>query len=433
MRQKGLTIITDILPGQKQQLRELLESIGTDIDNNSIIPFHRFYTVHFMRWVILDETAVRGRQIRAKLVLSTNYDGPIDSHLEDLCNHAGPGFYKIYSHCEDSPDNQDTSAMISYLKNHRHSLAAFYRGTAGRKVSQIRKEQKLWHAIQDILDKHTFSQNDSEIKDRLIRNLKKDKSFSCAFDRYSHELIYRFGTAILILYALIFLAIIVWLWTTFFKTLLIATLLIIFLVITWWIVLRKKERKDSTAFNAVRKDASRVAQLAKKEDYKVQNQLTHLVEVKPGITRSITIRFVLWAINLLATYRFNKGSLAGIQSIHYARWILLDGGRRLLFFSNYDGSWESYLGEFVDRAAVGLTAVWSNTMSFPPTKNLIREGARHSAEFKAWARKQQIPTQVWYSAYPNSSIKNINNNTAIRQGLVHAQNETEVAEFLQRL
>ena len=123
----------------------------------------------------------------------------------------------------------------------------------------------------------------------------------------------------------------------------------------------------------------------------------------------------------------------GIPSIHFAHWHLIDGGRRLLFLSNYDGTWESYLGEFVDRAASGLTAVWSNTVGFPRTRFLALDGARNEQQFKAWVRSQQVPTDVWYAAYPRLSVLNVNNDTALRAGLSARLDASALAAWLQRL
>jgi hypothetical protein len=95
--------------------------------------------------------------------------------------------------------------------------------------------------------------------------------------------------------------------------------------------------------------------------------------------------------------------------------MIIDGGERLMFFSNFDGSWERYLGDFVDQAHNGLTAVWSNTIGFPPTKGLVNEGASNVDVFKAWTRQYQIRTQVWYSAYPTSTVTNIRNAIALRE------------------
>jgi Dyp-type peroxidase family len=169
-------------------------------------------------------------------------------------------------------------------------------------------------------------------------------------------------------------------------------------------------------------------QLTAQEDYVLQNQLTHLVEVKPNQFRTSTLRFVLWAVYNLGRYYWNKGKLGGIPTIHFARWVLIDGGKRLLFFSNFDNNWESYLGDFVDKAAIGLTGVWSNCWGYPPTKNLIGEGATNADQFKNWARSHQLPTQVWYSAYPYISVRNESNNTLIRAGLYNDRMSPEALD-----
>lgn len=148
-----------------------------------------------------------------------------------------------------------------------------------------------------------------------------------------------------------------------------------------------------------------------------QNQLTNIAVLKPGSFRATVIKGVFYALQLLSLTVFNKGKLGDIPTIHFARWVLIDRGRRVLFFSNFDSSWQSYLGDFIDKASSGLTAVWSNTVGYPRTKNLLRAGSRDADRFKAWARHQQLPTAVWYSAYPGLSVRNINDNTVIRRGL----------------
>jgi len=168
--------------------------------------------------------------------------------------------------------------------------------------------------------------------------------------------------------------------------------------------------------------------LAEREDFQVQNQLTHVVAVKPGPFRLLTARFVLYAITTLARFFYNQGNLGGLSTIHYARWVLIDGGKRLLFFSNYDGSWERYLGDFIDQAHTGLTAVWSNSQGFPRTKNLVDEGATDEERFKAWTRAHQIPTQLWYSAYKHLTVPNIGQNSRICAGLIDKPATREALE-----
>ena len=160
-----------------------------------------------------------------------------------------------------------------------------------------------------------------------------------------------------------------------------------------------------------------VPELKSQEDRVVQNQLTHVVAVKPGIVRRYLLRFVLGSIDKLARNYFNQGDSGGIPTIHFARWVLLEEENLLVFFSNYDGSWENYLGDFIDLAARGLTSVWTNTEGFPRTRLLVGLGARDEERFKNWTRAHQVYTEVWYSAHRDLTVKNVLQNAAIARGL----------------
>ena len=85
---------------------------------------------------------------------------------------------------------------------------------------------------------------------------------------------------------------------------------------------------------------------------------------------------VLWAIDFAARHVFNQGSLAGVKSIHFARWTVLDGWRRAIFTSNYDGSHSSYMDDFINIVAFGLNASFSNAIGYPKTRFLFFDGAR---------------------------------------------------------
>jgi hypothetical protein len=157
-----------------------------------------------------------------------------------------------------------------------------------------------------------------------------------------------------------------------------------------------------------------------------QNHLASITRVKPGLFRICLLRATLFVINLLSRFWFNRGELGGIPTILSARWVLIDGGRRLLFLDNYGGAWESYLNEFIDMTAVkGVNAIWSNTFvkaqgqryGFPETRFFFWGGAQAERPFKAYVRESQIETVAWYGAYPTLSVVNINNNSQLRQSL----------------
>jgi len=167
-----------------------------------------------------------------------------------------------------------------------------------------------------------------------------------------------------------------------------------------------------------------------REDRATQNHLYIRSKMKPGLLRRLALKAIFFGIRSAATFYFPPGYLSDIGSIHFARWILLPGTDDLIFFSNYSGSWESYLEDFIQRATNGLTGVWSNTEGFPRTANLVEKGAADGARFKRWARRQQFPTAFWYSAYPTLSNERIRKNAQIRAGFATACDEREAARWL---
>lgn len=217
---------------------------------------------------------------------------------------------------------------------------------------------------------------------------------------------------------------------------------LLFLLVRW------RELADRAAFDDPTALIRRAAINARKYDREegganaCQNHLASLTLVKPGVLRRLMLRFALFAVNLLARFWFNRGELGGIPTILSARWVMIDGGRRLLFLDNFGGAWDSYLNEFIDLPAVkGLNAIWSNTFvgaanrrfGFPATEFLFWKGAQDEKPFKAYVRQSQIETLVWYGAYPTLSVANINANTELRQSFGRALSPREVDAVFQKL
>jgi hypothetical protein len=172
-----------------------------------------------------------------------------------------------------------------------------------------------------------------------------------------------------------------------------------------------------------------------------QNHLASLTYVKPGLMRRWLLRLTLLASAFLTRFWFNRGTLAEIPTILAARWVMIDGGRRLLFLSNYCGALGSYLGEFTDMGAKSVNAVWTNTFvkmegrqyAFPETDFYIWKGAHADRAFRAYVRQSQVETIVWYSAYPNLSVENINTNSNVRRSLFKQLPTCELDTLFQSL
>jgi len=173
-----------------------------------------------------------------------------------------------------------------------------------------------------------------------------------------------------------------------------------------------------------------VAAIMQRENVAAQNLLAAVSVLKPGRLRRFTIAFAFWLIAQLAARFYRPGFLISIGTIHFARWVVVPRTGDVLFLSNYDGSWESYLEDFITKAHTGLTGVWSNTVGFPKASNLFFGGATDGDRFKRWARRQQVPTAFWYSAYRELTTANIRANAAIRQGLGAVMTEDEAQRWL---
>ena len=137
-----------------------------------------------------------------------------------------------------------------------------------------------------------------------------------------------------------------------------------------------------------------------------------------------------WGVEMLVKHRFRPGFVLDIGSIHFARWFRLPGTNKLIFLSNYDGSWESYLEDFITKAHMGQTAVWSNGVGFPKTSFLGFEGADDGDRFKRWVRRQQVPTRFWYARFPDVTTSQIRNNALICDGLAKARTDSDAHAWL---
>jgi hypothetical protein len=429
IQQSPLTVLSEIVPERIVPLRQLLQQIDCDVEGNGTISFALFPSVHFARFVII-EPMVEDKMHPTWLAFSVNYDGTLDELLSELYTHAGSGFDSVYSHCR---GYQAGGANQFHTYIHDHKLPypnAFYVGHRGLTVKTILKQNKIRKAIEEFLN--TNSQQSypaDQVKKNIVNHLRTN--YSELMEEVPPEIKQKsIWEPILLAIAVIFFIRFVFGW----KVLAGLFLTLFILLGIAYLILRWKECTDpQIKIESEESLVSQITSLTSREDFTVQNQLTHLVAIKPGWFRLGLLKFVLWGINLLALVLYNKGKLGNIPTIHFARWVTIDHGKRLLFFSNFDGSWESYLGDFVDKAAVGLTAVWSNTNLFPKTKNLIQDGATDEQRFKYWTRVHQIPTQVWYTAYKSLSVVNVLNNNLIHQGLFKTMTPDECKQWLLKL
>ncbi len=197
-----------------------------------------------------------------------------------------------------------------------------------------------------------------------------------------------------------------------------------------YLLLRRAEENDSLEERAPPHATNAAMFLRENQRGYAQNHMISVTQRKPGVIRWFTARLAFWAIGQFAGHYYRPGFLRSIGTIHFARWVTVPGNPDLLFFSNYDASWESYLEDFITRAHDGLTAIWSNSVGFPRSRNLFQGGATDGERFKRYARQSMVPTRFWYSAYPALTTTIIRTNAEIRRGLSGSMTEDEANRWL---
>lgn len=419
--QIALTVIAKIKSGKTDELKKLLGSIHENRTRSNIIPFEKFDDVHFARLFIIEEAKdLRGNVISPSLAFLSNVDAPLNKHLQEVTTVAAEGLDCIYSHCEGYPESgkRNLASRLAYLKERMVSSKPFYVNTRGRTVKQICQEAQLRNAIATFLDSRDWSNWDAmEVRKAIQEFVSSQAEFNWAklppeppeFSWRLRETIHKIGVPLLIL--------------------LLSPLIILTLPISLVLLHLHEEREIPDRSKA---DPEVVRRLRADEDFGVQNQIIAIGHFKLGWFRWITSRLILEASDYAIRHIYTQGSLSGLNTIHFARWVIIDEGRRLFFTSNYDGSLESYMNDFIDKAFWGLNAIFCNGEGFPKTRWLFFGGIQDEQAYKTFLPTRQIPTQIWYSAYEHLSTVNLQNNSAIRAGLFGTLSRLETEEWLRR-
>jgi hypothetical protein len=210
--------------------------------------------------------------------------------------------------------------------------------------------------------------------------------------------------------------------------LLFSPILLLYLPI-FLIQLRFHELRDPVI--APRPSVEHAKSLAVIEDRVITNQFSAYGNIKPGLFRRWTLVFLLFAVEYTTRHIYNRGFLARVNTIHFARWVFLDNRTRLFFASNYDGGLETYMGDFINKVAWGLNIVFSNGVGYPRTNWLVMGGAKDELTFKDFLRRHQLPTDVWYDAAPGLTAFDMERNSRIRSGIEQqSMTEDELSEWI---
>ncbi len=410
------------------ELRSLLATMnrvpGMANPDNEIIPFGRLPDLHFARIVVLEDqtlddiTTAYGlprRNYPLYLAFLADFDGDVDRFRNQMVSISRRGLEQIFSFCTDFKPGTD---IVRWMKQHEHRPSTMYINWVGRTMQQIREENALRQVVQTLVfNSGTQFQTSSPqeihraVKDFVQKEVKLTPVGKMPLSWRIKNLVH-----------LIFVPLVLLFFTPLF---------ILYLPI-FVFQLRRREKSDMEI--APRPPAEYVNKLARIEDYDVTNQFTAMGSLKPGLFRRWLLVILLWLIEYTTRHIYTCGHLARVPSIHFARWVWIDNKKRLVFCSNYDGSLESYMDDFINKVAFGLNVVFSNGIGYPTTNWLAFQGAKDEQKFKYFIRRHELPTEVWYDGHSGLTNFDLQRNSLIRDGLdQRSMTNEEAVQWLQLL
>ena len=412
------------------ELRSLLATMnrapGMANPDNELIPFGRFEDLHFARIVVLEDqtlddiTTAYGlprQTFPTYLIFLADFDGDAVRFRRGMVAVAGKGLQQIFSYCTDFTPGSD---LVKWMEAHEHPPSTMYNNWIGRSMRQVREEKVLREALQD----HIFNNRSQGSAEEVRRAAKEFVKHEVNSQRLKLTPLQKAPLA--------------WRLKNLLHLILVPLVLLVFLPLIllylpiFFIQLRRREKSDAEI--APRPPAEYVERLARLEDYDVTNQFTAMGSLKPGLFRRWTLVTLLWLLEYTTRHIYTRGHLGRVPSIHFARWVFIDNKKRLVFCSNYDGSLESYMDDFINKVAFGLNVVFSNGIGYPRTNWLFFQGAKDEQKFKYFIRRHELPTEVWYNGHSGLTNFDLFRNARIRSGLEQqSMTNAEAGQWLELL
>jgi deferrochelatase/peroxidase EfeB len=439
------TAIVNIKPGHKTTLAGILMQIGNPLKlDNPFLQFapNRIYQsphrTHFARMVIIpgkDEPTIypgrepiRDRQIapeegRYRLLFSAIFDGEEESFLREVVSYSTQ-LDEIWNLCEGyTGDN-----LYGYLQRHRCSPQLFYSTFLHETVDSITRKTAYRRAVQRTLD-HFMPDFDAALDGIFrIRPYSNPPRANTSLPALLSLILAAGALIVVVVGGLLAIN----RFTPVLAGVLLAVLVIILAAVLLPVLITLLGSRDIGIYGAVEdqvdeyKDNGKyypASMLTGREDVIVQNQFNLYLTFKGNwIARNIRLlRMMILMFVLNRTLRLNPtpGSLAGLTTVHFGHWVLIDGGRRLFFMTNYDGSWENYIADFVNKIHRLLDVQLWSFVGFG------NEGTRNITAFRRWLRRVQLQSDVFYSAYPHTTVRNISRDIEINDTCPSDRNDRD--------
>jgi hypothetical protein len=112
-----------------------------------------------------------------------------------------------------------------------------------------------------------------------------------------------------------------------------------------------------------------------------------------------------------------------IGTLHEARFVLMDGGKRLMFASSFDGPWDVYIDDFA-TTDIGLNfdETWKHVQGYPGVK---------SPNIKEWFKEHTVVAGNFVAAYPEPTVQQVLKALALQKAFQQVLDTPGAEEALQ--
>jgi hypothetical protein len=130
----------------------------------------------------------------------------------------------------------------------------------------------------------------------------------------------------------------------------------------------------------------------------VQNALNLIAEIKSPQDQAILKAMIEQSGGA------NANILTAVGTVHFARFVFLANNTQIGLFTEYDGSFDDYVLDFVRVAHDLFNALLAHVADPPPLPV-----EQHPQEFLAWVHAHDAPSigGPLYSAYPTLKVQDI--------------------------
>ncbi|SHN10260.1 hypothetical protein SAMN04488057_106242 [Cyclobacterium lianum] len=431
---KGLTVTVTLDEEKISYVNGLLMEYRKDLK----IYQEKFSTslrgTFFLSWLTLPaQVYAEKEKLPARILLMSSYVGSQSSHLRELASFLGPQLKQVFGQSREYPEKElDESGLVDFLKA-KSIPNTFYSGFKFISTEDVNREKSLkaevWQYGQG-LDGAGKRTSPREIKEKIETFVRNQPQLAWAAKKIPYGLSNKIQMLWpLALFGLIMLASLISLILCLFLDLLILKILAfifpIFILVMGFLFLLLRLNENIPHSPSPELSDEKVREIVALETNPVINEMTVIAPLKKGWIRRIFLAITLKLVGLVAYFAY-------IPTVHTARWLQMDRGKRLVFIANFDNLSEAYAHDFVDseRRAMNMAVIFSHAFGFPATRWLIHKQYNHRSNYMKGVRAHQKVTQFWYAFQHELSVENLKRNRTFREGLNKKMNDAEIREWL---